>query len=306
MMYIKENLLDLIGDTPMVYLRRFGKGLHATIAAKLEMFNPYSVKDRPALCMIEAAEREGKIDSGTTVIEATSGNTGLAVAFICAAKGYRCVISMSEDQSDERKRLLRALGAELVLTPAVEGSRGAKLKALDLWEQNPNSYYIDQHCNPNNPCAHRETTGMELWRDTDGKIDVFVAGLGTCGTIVGVSETLKERKASVKIVGVEPEAAPMLSAGKYQPHRQAGVSPGFIPEVFKEEFVDEIVTASEEASFETCRELARTEGIVAGISSGMTAYAARQLAKRPANSGKLIVCMLVDTGERYLSVRGLY
>lgn len=305
-MKIKDSILELIGDTPMVYLDKFAGDLQARIAAKLEMFNPYSIKDRPAACMIEAGEKECKIDKQTTIIEATSGNTGLAVAFICAVKGYHCVICMSEAQSEERKRLLRALGAELILTPAGLGGKGAKLKALELWERIPNSYYIDQHCNPHNPCAHRKTTGIEIWNDTSGKIDIFVAGLGTCGTIVGVSEALKERKPSVQIVGVEPEIAPMISKGEYQPHRQAGVSPGFIPDVYKQEMVDEIITVSEEDSFAACRELARREGIVAGISSGMTAHAARELARRPENRNKLIVCMLVDTGERYLSVEGLF
>lgn len=305
-MNIKENILDLIGDTPMVYLRKFGQGLDATLAAKLEMFNPYSIKDRPVSYMIAAGEREGKINKDTVIIEATSGNTGLALAFICAIKGYRLTICMSAIQSEERKQLLRALGAQLELTPADKGTKGAKERALELLREIPNSFYIEQHANPANPRAHRETTAEELWRDTDGRIDILVAGLGTTGTLMGTAEVIKPRKPSFQTVGVEPEIAPMISAGIFKPHRQMGTSPGFVPKILKRELLDEVITVSEQDAFSACRQLARTEGILAGITSGMTAFAARKLARRPDNKGKLIVCVFADTGERYLSVEGLY
>jgi len=305
-MNIKESVLDLIGDTPIVYLKKFGAGLEATLAAKLEMFNPYSTKDRPVSYMIAAGEREGKINKDTVIIEATSGNTGLALAFICAIKGYRLTICMSEIQSAERKRLLRALGAQLKLTPAGKGTKGAKERALQLLKKIPNSFYIEQHANPANPRAHAETTAEELWRDTDGRMDILVAGLGTTGTLMGTAQVIRPRKPSFKTVGVEPEIAPMISAGVFKPHRQAGTSPGFVPKLLNRELLDEVITVSEEDSFAACRELARTEGILAGITSGMTAFAARKLARRPENKGKLIVCVFADTGERYLSVEGLY
>ena len=305
-MNIKSSIVGTIGNTPLVYLREFGSGTAATLAAKLEMFNPYSVKDRPISYMIAEGEKEGRITRDTTIIEATSGNTGIALAFLCARKGYKLIICMSEIQSEERKRLLKVFGAELELTPASEGTTGSKKRALQLLEKIPNSFYIEQHGNPNNVKAHREMTGPELWRDTDGKIDILVAGLGTTGTIRGVAEYIKPLKPSFRTVGVEPEAAPMISKGIFRPHRQAGTSPGFIPKLLKRETIDEIITVSEEDSFETCRELARKEGILAGITSGMTAFAARELAKRPENKGKLIVAVFADTGERYLSVDGLY
>lgn len=305
-MNIKDSILDLIGNTPLVYLHRFGRGLDATIAAKLEMFNPYSVKDRPISYMIAAGEREGKINKDTTIIEATSGNTGLALAFICAMRGYKLVICMSEIQTEERKRLLKTFGAQLELTPANEGTTGSKKRAIKLSTEISNSFYIEQHSNPNNTIAHFETTGEELWNDTDGKIDILVAGLGTTGTLMGVAKAIKPRKTSFKIVGVEPEIAPMISKGIFRPHRQAGTSPGFVPKLFERELLDEILTVNEEDSFETCRELVKKEGILAGITSGMTAYTARELAKKPENKGKLIVPVFADTGQRYLSMDGLY
>lgn len=305
-MNIKNSIMDLIGNTPLVYLHRFGAGLNATIAAKLEMFNPYSIKDRPISYMIAAGEQEGKIYKDTTIIEATSGNTGLALAFICAIKGYKLIICMSEIQTEERKGILRAFGASLELTPSSEGTTGSKKRALELIKEIPNSFYIEQHSNPNNTRAHCETTGEELWRDTDGEIDILVAGLGTTGTLMGVAEAIKPRKPSFKIVGVEPDIAPMISKGIFRPHRQAGTSPGFIPNLLKRELLDEIITVTEEDSFETCRELVRKEGILAGITSGMTACVARELAKREENKGKLIVPVFADTGQRYLSVEGLY
>lgn len=305
-MNIKNDIFDLIGNTPMVFLNRFGAGLNATLAAKLEMFNPYSVKDRPISFMIAGAEQTGKINKDTTIIEATSGNTGLALAFICAIKEYKLIICMSEIQSEERKRLMQVFGAQLELTPASEGTTGSKKRALELKEEIPNSFYIEQHSNPNNIKAHRETTAEELWRDTDGKIDILVAGLGTTGTLMGSAEVIKPRKPEFKTVGVEPEIAPMISQGIFKPHRQAGTSPGFVPKLLNRKLLDEIITVSEEDSFDTCRELARTEGLLAGITSGMTAYSARELAKRPENKDKLIVAVFADSGERYLSVDGLY
>ncbi|MGA1848932.1 MAG: PLP-dependent cysteine synthase family protein [Thermoplasmatota archaeon] len=305
-MNIKGSMLELIGNTPMVYLDRFGEGLGARIAAKLELFNPYSVKDRPVLNMIETAEREGRIDGDTTIIEATSGNTGLALAFICAMKGYRLKICMSEIQTEERKQLLRLFGADLELTPAEFGTTGSKRRALELLEEIPNSFYIEQHSNPANTEAHIGTTAEELWRDTEGKMDIFVHALGTTGKAMGVAEALKKRKPSLKVIGTEPHIAPMISRGIFKPHRQAGTSPGFIPKLLKRENIEEIITVTEEQSFDTCRELVRKEGMLVGITSGMTAFVARELAKRPENEGKLIVCLFADTGQRYLSVKGLY
>jgi cysteine synthase A len=305
-MDIKKSILDLIGNTPMIYLNRFGVGLEATLAAKLEMFNPYSVKDRPISYMIAAGEREGKINDDTTIIEATSGNTGLALAFICAMKRYKLIICMSEIQSEERKRLLKAFGAQLELTPASEGTQGARERVKQLLKEIPNSFYIEQHSNPNNIKAHQETTAEELWRDTGGNIDILVAGLGTTGTLMGAAEAIKPRKRGFKIVGVEPEVAPMISKGIFRPHRQAGTSPGFVPKLLNRDLLDEVILVSEEDSFSTCRELVKTEGILAGITSGMTAFAARELARRAENRGKLIVAIFADTGERYLSVDGLY
>lgn len=305
-MNIHENVLSVIGNTPMVYLRRFGKDLDATLAAKLEMFNPFSVKDRPVSYMIAAGERDGKINADTTIIEATSGNTGLALALICAVKGYKLKICMSEIQSEERKHLLRILGAELELTPADKGTKGSKERALELLEEIPNSYYIEQHSNPANPEAHKETTAEELWRDSDGKIDILVAGLGTSGTLMGAARAIKPRKPEFRIVGVEPEIAPMISKGIFKPHRQMGTSPGFVPKILDRDLLDEIITVSEADSFAACRELARNEGLLTGITSGMTAWAARELARLEENKDKLIVAVFADTGERYLSVEGLY
>lgn len=305
-MNIQNSIVELIGNTPMVYLNSFGAGLDATLAAKLEMFNPYSVKDRPIKYMIEAGEREGKIKKDTTIIEATSGNTGLALAFFCAMRGYKLIICMSEIQTEERKRLLKTFGAQLELTPASEGTAGSKKRVKELLEEIPNSFYIEQHSNPNNTKAHHETTGEELWKDTDGKIDILVAGLGTTGTLMGAAGSIKPRKPEFRTVGVEPEVAPMISKGIFRPHRQAGTSPGFVPELLNRELLDEVITVNEEDSFETCHELAKKEGILPGITSGMTAFAARKLAQQPENKDKLIVAVFADTGERYLSVDGLY
>lgn len=305
-MNMKNSIMDCIGKTPLVHLKRLGRDVNATIAAKLEMFNPYSIKDRPVYYMIREAERRGQIKEGTTIIEASSGNTAIALACICAMKGYRLIICMSEIQSLERKKIVKALGAELELTPKEKGTLGSRERAKELREEIPDSYYICQHSNPDNKKAHVETTAEELWSDTDGKMDVLVAGLGTTGTAMGVAEVIKSRKSGFKVIGVEPEEAPYLSKGIFNPHRMMGTAPGWVPELYDSSQVDEIVTVSEEDAFQTCRRLAREEGILAGITSGATAYASLDLARREEFEGKLIVCIFADTGERYLSVEGLY
>lgn len=306
MMDIKNSLLDLIGNTPMMYLKNFCGETEADVAAKLELFNPYSVKDRPVSYMISEAEKEGRINKDTTIIEATSGNTGMALSYICKLKGYKLIICMSEIQSEERKRIMKALGAQLELTPASKGTKGAKERAIELRDQIPNSYYIEQHSNPHNIKAHQETTGPELWKDTDGKIDILVGGLGTTGTLMGSAKYIKPLKPSFKIVGVEPEIAAMISKGEFKPHRQAGTSPGFIPKLLDRSLLDEIVTINEEDSYEATREIAEKEGLLVGITSGMTASIARDLARLPENKGKLIVCIFADTGQRYISVENLF
>ncbi|MBN2466206.1 cysteine synthase family protein [candidate division WOR-3 bacterium] len=304
-MNIRDSIADCVGNTPLVFLRKPGPG-GAAIAAKLEMLNPYSVKDRPVLWMLREAERRGQVRKGTTVIEASSGNTAIALASLCATRGYRLIICMSEIQSIERRKMLAALGAELVLTPAKEGTRGARERAKQLRDEIADSYYICQHSNPDNPAAHVATTAEELWRDTDGGIDAFVCGLGTTGTAMGVARVIKPRKAGFRVVGVEPEEAPILSCGKWAPHRMMGTAPGWVPDVYDPSLVDEIMTVSEEQAFAGCRQLAREHGILAGITSGATFVAALRLADRKEFEGKLVVCMLADSGERYLSVQGLY
>ncbi len=305
-MNINENLIDHIGNTPMVYLRKIGREVNATLAAKLEMFNPYSLKDRPIYYMIKEAEHRGDITKATTILEASSGNTAIALAWLCALKGYRLIICMSEIQSLERRRILKALGAELELTPKSKGTVGAMERVKELEQEIPNSYYICQHSNPDNIKAHVETTAEELWRDTDGKLDVLVAGLGTTGTAMGAAKVIKPRKPSFKIIGIEPIQAPVLSQGIFKPHRMMGTAPGWVPELFDRANIDEIILVSEQDAFEACRRLAREEGIFAGITSGATAHVALQLAERPEFQGKLIVCIFADSGERYLSVEGLY
>jgi len=305
-MNIKGSIMDCIGKTPLVYLKRLGSGVNATIAAKLEMFNPYSIKDRPVYYMIKEAEKRGQIKEGTTIIEASSGNTAIALAYICGMKGYRLIICMSEIQSLERKKIIKALGAELELTPKEKGTLGSRERAKELHEEIPDSYYICQHSNPDNTKAHVETTAEELWSDTDGKIDVLVAGLGTTGTAMGVAEVIKSRKPGFKVIGIEPEQAPVLSKGIFNPHRMMGTAPGWVPDLYDSSLVDEIVTVSEEDAFGTCRRLALEEGIFAGITSGATAHVSLDLARRKEFEGKLIVCIFADTGERYLSVEGLY
>jgi cysteine synthase A len=291
-----------IGKTPLVRLNRIAAGLEARIFAKLEFFNPLgSVKDRIAAAMIEAAEREGKITRKTLIVEPTSGNTGIALAFICAAKGYRLCLTMPETMSIERRKLLTHHGAELVLTPGPAGMRGAIDKAREIAAAEKDAFLPDQFGNPANPRIHRETTAEEIWHDTEGQADVLVAGVGTGGTITGVSQVIKARKPSFRTVAVEPAASPVLSGGQKGPHKIQGIGAGFIPDVLDRTVIDEVVTVGNDEAFETARVLAKTEGILCGISSGAAVWAALEVARRPESAGKLIVAILASTGERYIS-----
>jgi cysteine synthase A len=299
---IYSDITKTIGETPLVRLNRLTAGLAATVLVKLECFNPLaSVKDRIGVSMIEAAEREGKIGPDTILIEPTSGNTGIALAFVCAARGYRLVLTMPETMSVERRKLLRALGAELILTPGAEGMRGAVRKAEELAAQDPRYLLLNQFGNPANPDIHRRTTAMEIWRDTDGAVDIVVAGVGTGGTITGVAEALKPLKPSLRAVAVEPAASPVLSGGQPGRHKIQGIGAGFVPDILRLDLVDEIIQVTDDNAIRTARQLARQEGILVGISSGAVAWAALQVAARPENAGKMIVAVLPDTGERYLS-----
>ena len=304
MAQIAKKLTDLIGKTPLLELSNYNKskGTLGTIIAKLEYFNPGgSVKDRIGYAMITEAEKKGLINQDTTIIEPTSGNTGIALAYVAAAKGYKLILTMPETFSVERRNLLKALGANLVLTPGPEGMGGAIKKAEELHSEIPNSYIPQQFKNPANPEIHRKTTAEEIWNDTNGKVDIFVSGVGTGGTITGVGEVLKKKNPNVKIVAVEPTDSPVLSGGQKGPHKIQGIGAGFIPDILNRQVIDEIIKVSNDDSFSTSRQLARSEGLLVGISSGAAVFAALQLSLRPENKGKNIVVILPDTGERYLS-----
>lgn len=300
---IYEDLTKTVGNTPLVRLNRITKGLDATVLVKLESFNPLSsVKDRIGVSMIEAAEKAGHIKENTIILEPTSGNTGIALAFVSAAKGYKLTLVMPETMSIERRKLLKALGADLVLTPGSQGMKGAVSTAEEMLAKDPRFYYIPQQFrNPSNPEVHRKTTAEEIWRDTDGKVDILVAGVGTGGTITGIADVIKSRKPGFKAVAVEPSASPVLSGGKPGPHKIQGLAPGFVPDVLKLDLIDAIIKVEYEDAVKTARRLAREEGILVGISSGAAAWAGLELAARPENKGKQIVVILPDTGERYLS-----
>ncbi|MEN8152186.1 MAG: cysteine synthase family protein [Planctomycetota bacterium] len=300
-MAIASDLTDLIGGTPLLRLDRFCEGVGATVLAKCEFLNPYSVKDRTVLFMIREAERDGRLAPGGTIVEATSGNTGIAIASQAAVKGYRAILVMSELSSLERRQMLVALGAELVITPAAEGTKGARAKAKEIAAET-GALYICQHDNPANPLVHLETTAEEIWSETSGGIDVFVAAAGTTGTLVGISRALKPRKPELRVVGVEPAEAPFLSRGEWSPHKMNGAAPGFLPTVYEEEAIDEFELVPTDDAMAACRELARTEGLLVGVTSGGAALAARRIAARPESAGQTIVCVMADTGERYLSM----
>ena len=301
---IAKQLIDLVGNTPLLELSNFNasKGLEARVIAKLEYFNPAgSVKDRIALAMIEDAEKKGLLKPGATLIEPTSGNTGVGLAFVSASKGYKLILTMPETMSLERRNLLKAFGAQVVLTPGADGMKGAIAKAEELRESTPGSVILQQFENPANPVAHIRTTAEEIWRDTDGKVDLFVAGVGTGGTVSGVASGLKAHNSNVKIVAVEPSNSPVLSGGKPGSHKIQGIGAGFVPKTYNSKVVDEIIQVADDDAIRTSRELAQKEGLLVGISSGAATYAAVQLAQRPENKGKIIVALLPDTGERYLS-----
>ncbi|NMG63938.1 cysteine synthase A [Azoarcus indigens] len=301
-MKIASNVTELIGNTPLVRLNRLAAGLDATIALKLEFFNPaHSVKDRIAAAMLDAAEQAGKIGPDTIILEPTSGNTGIGLAMVCAARGYKCTIVMPETMSRERRLLMKAYGAELILTPGPDGMGGAIAKARALAEADPRYFIPQQFENPANPEIHRNTTAEEIWRDTDGQVDIFVSGVGTGGTITGVGEVLKARRPGVKIVAVEPDASPVLSGGQKGPHPIQGIGAGFVPAILNTEVYDEVVRVKNEDAFTVARALAAQEGLLVGISSGAAVQAALEIAKRPESKGKLIVVVVPSFGERYLS-----
>ena len=299
---IAENLIQLVGNTPLVRLNKLSAGIPATVVLKMESFNPVSsVKERIAVSMIEDAEKRNLINKDTVIIEPTSGNTGIGLAFVCACKGYNLILTMPDTMSVERRLLIKAFGAKVVLTEGAKGMTGAVEKAKELCRQFPDSFMPQQFSNPANPAIHRATTAEEIWRDTDGQVDIIVSGVGTGGTITGIAEALKPRKPALKIIAVEPAASPVLSGGKPGPHKIQGIGAGFVPEVLRMELVDEIIQVSNENAGETARRLAQEEGILVGISSGAAAWAALQVAGREENRGKMVVAIMPDSGERYLS-----
>lgn len=301
---IAKKLTELVGNTPLLELSNYNKnhGLKARLVVKVESFNPVgSVKDRIALAMVEDAETKGILKPGAMIIEPTSGNTGVGLAFVSAVKGYKLILTMPDTMSIERRNLLKALGAELVLTPGADGMKGAIAKAEELKAATPGAVILQQFENPANPAMHLRTTGVEIWKDTEGKVDIFVAGVGTGGTVSGVGEALKMRDPSVKVIAVEPADSPVLSGGKPGPHKIQGIGAGFVPKIYKASVIDEIMQVQNDDAIRTSRELAKMEGLLVGISSGAAVYAATELAKRPENEGKMIVALLPDTGERYLS-----
>jgi len=301
-MRIYRDITQTIGHTPLVQLNRVGAGLPGQIVVKVEAFNPLgSIKDRIALSMIEAAEREGRLGPGVTIIEPTSGNTGIGLAMVCAVRGYRLILTMPETVSRERMKLVRALGAELVLTPGMEGMAGAVRRAEELARTIPNAWIPQQFENPANPRIHRETTAEEIWADTEGQVDALVGGIGTGGTITGLAEALKPRKPSLRVIGVEPARSAVLSGQKAGPHAIQGIGAGFVPAVLRRDLLDEVIPVEDRDALEMARRLAREEGLLVGISSGAAAWAALQVAVRPESAGKMIVAILPDTGERYLS-----
>lgn len=301
-MNLYQSIAGIYGKTPMVRLNRIASGLKADVYAKLEYFNPLSsVKDRIGVSMIEAAEKEGRIGAKTIIVEPTSGNTGIALAYICAARGYDLVLAMPETMSIERRKLLAHLGARLELTPGEKGMNGAIARAKEILSENPDCFMPDQFSNPANPEVHRKTTALEIWDDTDGKVDIFVSGVGTGGTITGVAQVIKERKPSFRAIAVEPAGSPVLSGGSPGPHKIQGIGAGFVPDVLDRSIIDEVVTVSNDDAFQTARALAATEGLLCGISSGAAVHAALMVAARPESAGKCIVTILPSTGERYIS-----